>query len=195
MAGSRVFSDREVRWMGGGIAVSGLVILGATVAGADHVQTFVNALGAVGQVGIAFALYFLARAQLRVAQEQLSHDVTTYRVAEQREKTQARVDEEVALRKLRDRVEQLAPTDDGQRALEQVQAIAEELERAHGRDERVRDDLLRIREMAERLASRRSALPDASRATKRRQIRAIIVRLVASRQVSEEQARSDATHA
>ena len=195
MAGSRVFSDREVRWIGGGIAVSGLVILGATIVGADHVQTFVNALGAVGQGGIAVALYFLARAQLRVAQEQLSHYVTTYRVAEQREKTQARVDEEVALRKLRDRVEQLAPTDDGQRALEQVQVIAEELERAHGRDERVRDDLRRIREMAERLASRRSALPDASRATKRRQIRAIIVRLVASLQVSEEDARSDATHA
>lgn len=183
-----VFSPREHTWIGVGLVVGAVIIVGVTAASADRPQTFVNAIGAIGQVGIAVGLYFLTRAQLRVAQEHLTHDVTTYRQAERRERTQARIEEETALRRLADSVGQLGGSVGGQEALGRIRAVVESLEQVHGADAGIRGDLNRIKEMAAKLADPQFTLPAADKAKKRRQLQAIANRVVASLRVSEEDA-------
>ena len=59
-------SVHEKRWIGAGLVFGGSIIALATYHAADHVSAFVSALGAVGQVGIAIAVFLINRLQWRL---------------------------------------------------------------------------------------------------------------------------------
>ena len=66
-------SEQERRWLSGGVLFGVLLTLILTAESDDPIPTFLAAVGAIGQVGIAVALYFVNRAQWKL-QEHLAHE-------------------------------------------------------------------------------------------------------------------------
>lgn len=67
-------SHHEKRWVGGGLIVASGIIAYGTFEATDHVGAFVATLGAVGQVGIACAVYMINRLQWRLQAETARQD-------------------------------------------------------------------------------------------------------------------------
>ncbi|WP_313535719.1 hypothetical protein [Sphingomonas sp.] len=84
-------SERERRWLFGGAIASALLTLMLTVMSADPIPTFIAAIGAIGQVGIALALYFVTRAQWKL-QEHLAEEQVRQVAERQRLARQAMLD-------------------------------------------------------------------------------------------------------
>ncbi len=84
-------SETERRWLFGGAMFGVLLTLILTVESADPITTFLAAIGAIGQVGIALALYFVNRAQWKL-QEHLAQEEVRQAAERQRLARQATLD-------------------------------------------------------------------------------------------------------